>query len=380
MDMKRRDLIGGSFAAALSATLKVQAAGLLPEFLSDAPSRRLRAVRVGAPVPVEDSSGDTWVAAWASDGGLYSPSDDTGGFHRAAHANVAFNRIDGSDPLHLSGKTVNPMQNYGKGGEKGPDGCTWKSSGCTFIDGILYLVVARHMYGEDSGDPHRRQTAQNASIIKSVDFGRTWTRPADVNYRSPMFPGRRFATPYFIEFGREGSGRADVGDYLYALSNNGFWDCGDDMVLGRAARSKIGLLNGSDWEFFTGGNGELASSWTKNMNDAKPVLKEAGRFGMTGAVYLHSHQRYFMIGWFYPAGGGKMKGAATHTTWDFYESPRPWGPWTRIGSYESTPSGYYSPEVCPKFQTSNRVFVFTAGNWNSPPDYRLTVVQLDIVT
>jgi len=195
-----------------------------------------------------------------------------------------------------------------------------------------------------------------------------------------MFPGRRFATPYFIEFGREGWGQANVGDYVYALSNNGFWDCGDDMVLGRVARSKIGLLNGSDWEFYTGGNGGRANSLTKNMNDAKPVLEGAGRFGMTGAVYLHAHQRYFLIGWYYPAGGGKMPGAQRHTAWDFYESPWPWGPWTRIGSYDSQPSGYYSPQVSPKFQTPDKVFVFTAGNWDSPPDYRLTVFPLEIGT
>jgi hypothetical protein len=116
------------------------------------------------------------------------------------------------------------------------------------------------------------------------------------------------------------------------------------------------------------------------MDHAKPILDKPGRFGMTGAVYLHAHQRYFMIGWYYPAGGGKMKGAATHTIWDFYESPHPWGPWNRIGSYDSQPSGYYSPEVCPKFQTADKIYVFAAGNWNSPPDYRLTVFPLEIVT
>jgi hypothetical protein len=114
------------------------------------------------------------------------------------------------------------MTEYGKGGDKGPDGCTWKSSGCTFIDSALYWVVARHEYGETSGDPYRRQPAHNASIIKSLDYGRTWTRPEDVNYQAPMFPGQRFATPYFIEFGHEGSGKANVGEFVYALSNNGF--------------------------------------------------------------------------------------------------------------------------------------------------------------
>jgi hypothetical protein len=272
------------------------------------------------------------------------------------------------------------MQDYGEAGKKGPDGCTWKSSGCTFIDGALYWVVARHEYGETSGDPYRRQPAHNASIIKSTDYGKTWTRPAEENYQSPIFPGSRFATPYFIEFGHEGSSKANVGDYIYALSNNGFWDCGDDVVLGRVERHKIGLLNGSDWEYFTGGNGVLKTSWSKNMDDAKPVLEGERKFGMGGPVYLHAHQRYFMIGWYYPAGGGKMAGAKMHTVWDFYDSPQPWGPWTRIFSYDSQPSGYYTPQVCPKFQTPGKIFVFTAGNWESRLDYRLTVFPVEIGT
>lgn len=375
--MKRRDLIIGSLAAAFSASLKGSASGLLHAFIPRAESRRLRIVSVGTPVPVADNAGDTWVAAWADDDNLYSPSNDTEGFHKLPYSNLYFNRIEGSDPLHLSGETVNRMTGYGKGSEEGPDGCTWKSSGCTSIDGALYWVVARHKYG----DAHHRQMAQNASIIKSTDYGRTWTRPADENYRNPMFPGQRFATPYFIQYGHKGSGRAYTGDYVYAVANNGFWDCGDDMVLGRVERAKIGLLNGSDWEYYSGGNGELKASWSKSMNDAKHILKGERKFGMTGAVYLHEHKRYFMIGWYYPDGGGNItKESKKHTVWDFYESPQPWGPWNRIGVYDSQPSGYYCPGVCPKFQSADKLYVFTAGDWKSPPDYRLTVVPLEIGT
>lgn len=363
----------------LSSALKLDLANSSFASVASRSSVPLRAVDVGVPVPVADSEGDTWAPAWADHGHLYSPSNDSSGFHSAPKANIAFNRIDGRDPHHLSGKTINSMLPYGKESERGPDGCTWKSSGCVCIDGVLYWVIARHRYGEESGDLHRRQTAQNASIIKSVDYGRTWIRSADLNYVAPMFPGRRFATPYFIEFGRNGAAPANVGDYIYAISNNGFWDCGDDMIVGRVARSQIGRLHAADWQFFTGGNGDSAS-WTGDLYRAQPVLSGAGKFGMTGATYLREYQRYLMVGWYYPAGGGKMAGAATHTVWDFYESPRPWGPWTKIGSYDSKPSGYYSPQVCQKFQTGDQVYAFTAGNWGSPKDYRLTVVPLKIRT
>jgi hypothetical protein len=341
-------------------------------------SRPLRGVKIGEPVLLPDNQGDTWIAAWADDDNLYTPSDDTKGFHNAASANIAFNKLTGNDPLKLSGTTVNPMRDYGKDTERGPDGCTWKSTGCTFVDGVLYWAVARHKYGEDSGDPYRRQPAQNASIVKSTDLGRTWTRSARENYDRPTFPGSRFATPYFVEYGHSRANVDNSGQYVYAVSNDGFWDCGSDMVLGRVLRSKIGALNGADWEYFTGGDGMSAAAWTRNMKDANPLIQATRKLGMTGAVYLPARGRYMMIGWYYPAGGGKMKGAETHTIWDFYEAPRPWGPWTKIGSHDSSPQGHYSPEICPKFQTENKVYVLTAGNWNKPEVYRLTIVPVEL--
>src|SRR6266436_1002990 len=48
--------------------------------------------------------------------------------------------------------------------------------------------------------------------------------------------------------------------YVYATSNNGFWDNGDNYILGRVLRSKIGALKAADWTFYQGGDGMLDSS------------------------------------------------------------------------------------------------------------------------
>jgi hypothetical protein len=382
MAMRRRDFVLGSLAASLAANTGVSQSVVSRMFSSRRSSAPLTGVRVGNPVRLAENSGDTWIAAWAGDGNLYSPSNDTKGFHKACSSNLAFNLLEGTDPLQLRGTTVNPMHEYGRDTQLGADGCTWKSSGCIWIDGALYWLVARHKYGEQSGDPWKRQTAQNASIIRSTDLGKSWTRTAQQNYDAPMFPGRRFATPYFIQYGygHRTVTEDNASNYVYATANNGFWDCGDDVVLGRVARSKIALLNERSWEFYTGGDGMKNAAWSPNMNDARTLLAHPRRFGMTGAIYLPSHRRYFMTGWYYPAGGGKMKGACVHTVWDFYESPHPWGPWTQIDSYASTPAGWYSPEVSPRFQAGNRIVALTAGNWNDADSYRLTVVPLELAT
>lgn len=337
----------------------------------------IHSVELGETVAIAESHGDTWAPTSASDGNLYSPSDDTYGFRHATDSNIAFNRLEGADPMRLKGTTVNPMLDYGRSAREDADGCTWKSSGCTFLDGAFYWVVARHEYGQTSGDAQLRQTAANASIIRSSDFGRTWVRSARENMDRPMFPGREFATPYFIHY-PEGRLNDDGADrYVYAISNNGFWDNGDRMILGRVRRSKIAALRGEDWEYYTSGDGLAASAWTRKMGEAKPVLDKPGKLGMTGAVYFPERRRYLLIGWYYPAGGGKAKNACMHTVWDFYEASKPWGPWKQFSSHQFSPQGYYSPQICPKFLSRDRAFIWTAGNWNDPRYYRLTVVPIE---
>ena len=73
--------------------------------------------------------------------------------------------------------------------------------------------------------------------------------------------------------------------YVYALSNNGFWDNGDNLILGRVERSKIAKLNGADWEFYRGGGMEDAA-WSADRDRAKCVLDAPGKLGMTGAVFI----------------------------------------------------------------------------------------------
>ncbi len=299
--------------------------------------------------------------------------------HKAVDSNIAFNRFSGSHPVKLTGITVNAMSEYGRETEKGPDGCSWKSSGCSYIDGAFYWVVARHKYGEESGDSFRRQTAANASIIRSTDLGRTWTRSAKQNMEQPLFPGRRFATPYFIQYGLREVSEDGADRFVYAVSNNGFWDNGDEMILGRVSRKKLAALQSSDWEYYSGGDGSRGFAWAKNVDEAKPVIHAPGKLGMTGAVYVPFRRRYLMVTWYYPAGGGKMKGAFSETMWNFYEAPRPWGPWTSIGSSKRfTPGGFYCPEICPKFLTADRAYIWTAGNWNDPRSYKLHIVPATI--
>jgi hypothetical protein len=349
----------------------------------------IHSITVGEVHPLDASGGDTWDLAWTRQNSIYTPSNDSAGIHLGGNNNLRFNKVTGDDPAKLDGLTVNPMDEYGITGASMGDNCTWKSSGCMALDGVLYWLIARHQYGGDQTvDYDKRQKAHGSSFIKSTDNGRTWSGTPQEHKDHPMFPGTRFATPYFIQYGQDGhEAWADGSDkYVYALSNNGFWDNGDYVILGRCLRSKMPELNGADWQFYTTGDGAADSAWTSNVRDAMPVVCHPDHLGMTRAVYLPKHQCYLMIGWYYPAGGGKMEmsdglteAAHVKTNWDFYVAPHPWGPWRVVGSHTWTPQGYYTPGICPKFNSADEstVWAFTAGDWTSPY-YKLTAVQLFI--
>ncbi len=180
----------------------------------------IRQITAGKPDLIAASSGDSWDPTQGPDGRYYAASNDTAGFHGGDRNNVNFNVVEADG---LSGATVNRMPEYGKQGEEKEDGRTWKTSGCYCVDGVLYLVAGRHCYGDESGDVRKRQTVINASILKSADFGKTWTRSESENYHDPMFPSD-FCTPYFIHYGQDGAA-PDVDNaqqYIYAVSNNGF--------------------------------------------------------------------------------------------------------------------------------------------------------------
>ena len=311
--------------------------------------------------------GDVWTTTWADDGKNYSVCDDTLGIHKGEISsndegviptNLAYVRFDSLNPDQVEGITVNHMLDYGKLCTIVPigctDGCCWKACGTACVDGVLYATVSRHGYGHTTaGDVHYRQTAHNASVIKSLDYGQTWARSAEDNYFHPMFRGGIFANPFFIDYGQNYSLKAHGSDrYVYAVSNSFYWDNGDRMLLARVSRKAIGELNPAHWQFYSGGNGEEDGSWTREIEKTKPIIELLGKCSMTGAVYIAPLDRYIMIQWYYASGSGKneavakengLENAGQHTFWDFHESPTPWGPWNHFHTEEFREEGYYNP-------------------------------------
>ena len=339
-------------------------------------------VQLGTPAYF-DYGGDSWDPTWAQDDDLYAAVNDGAGFGTLKR-NIGFNKISGDNPLTLTGQLQNIMDDYGEiNAPIATDGRNWKSGGSIAIDGMLYMSVGMDRY-VDAGYGGR-QTRINASIIKSSDHGLHWSRPMKDNRDRPMFPGMRFATPFFIHFGKEyAAATVDNADrFVYATSNNGFWDNGDSYIVGRVPRSKISALNAADWTFYKGGDGMRDSSWTKDMSNAALIIKAPGQCGESGVTYLPALKRYVMAAWYYPIGNGHA-GKIEATEFAFYESPKPWGPWRRVKTFPIQPQGWYIPRVLAKFQSPAgrdlQAFIAVAGDWRNPVYYRYTMVPVRFVT
>jgi hypothetical protein len=315
------------------------------------------------------SYGDTWDPFWADDGALYAFNCDGRGFGLTG-MNLAFNKLSGDTLDALVGSQINPMSEFGKSGQKGPDNATWKACGQECIDGVFYAFVSRNTYGNDSHDPLIRQTAMNASLIKSIDRGCTWTRDAQENYDRPMWPGGSFGAPFFVHYGRNGGQVEQDGatQYVYACSTNGFWNDGDTLILGRVLRSQLSRLNSADWEYLSAPDGSATSSWSRSLNHVMPILDRPGRCGQTPITFVPELGLYLLVSWY---------NTATMIRWfepnrmryDFYQAPHPWGPWTPAGSADDSFLGpgwhMYGPSICAAFQQRRgddiELSLFTSG-------------------
>ncbi|MFZ0189564.1 MAG: hypothetical protein WAL72_21765 [Streptosporangiaceae bacterium] len=350
------------------------------------------------------TTGDTWFNTWADDGNIYATSDDSQGFLgtcKVTGGNVVVNELNGNDPSELRSPFVNCMTSYGVGQQRGiyHDGRTWKNIGIIAVDGTLYLAVARQVDGA-GGYPVGFQPSDDVSIIKSTDHGRTWTNSFgttnDPNGAAPppdrsgpgaaaMFPGTTFATPAFIQYGRDdnAASTADGGDrYVFAISNDGFAYDGSHYILGRVPRSKIGDLHAADWRFYTGpagGNGMNPANWSGNASKATHILAAPHQLSQASVQYIQALHSYVLASSYFPFDASwPSEGAGQHTIWAFYEAPHPWGPWTRFfsepatecyfGCSTSVSLGWYDPAFVSKFITMHGLgnVVLTAADFGAP--------------
>jgi hypothetical protein len=377
--MHRRKFISVSTFALLGLPA-LRATGASAEEPERRPSK-LRAT-IGNGTAVRGLHGDTWTTAWADDGELYAVADDSFGLKsKPINSNLAIFRLSGP-PRALQIETINDMSPYGHQTSLLEDGASWKGSGLTCIGGVLYLAVSRHLYMDA---PYGWiQQSWDASLVKSDDHGKTWSAAPQLG--RAMFPGRLFSNPYFVQYGRDGAAGPDDSDrFVYATSNDGVWNNGNSMTLGRVARSRIDRLDPADWEFVHRFDKAGAPVWGPRHDNAIATFRSPGRTSMAGIQYNAALGLYMLPQWYYPdLGDPAPERRWQHSRFEFYSAQEPWGPWTLFHSQDFSPQGYYTPGIPGKFISDDglRAWILASGDFypssDGNPFYTINMLPLSL--
>ena len=240
--------------------------------------------------------------------------------------------------------------------------------------------TAQTAFGGKSSDPYLRQTVNNMSLIKSTDKGLTWARGVKANYNRPLWTSPKFSTAAFIKYGPNGSATTqdDQDKYVYAISNDGYWNCGCHFYLGRVLRSKIVDLKAADWQYYSHGN------WSGRIGNVTPIAGFPNgqmKCTMGSPIWLAGIRKYVTVTWYDPGTTAKWH-YPENVTFAFYQADHPWGPWSYvgeksccdfIGDTKQRISRWYGPSLSPRFITANpdgsvtAILTFSGQLWTDTP-------------
>jgi CubicO group peptidase (beta-lactamase class C family) len=234
-------------------------------------------------IVIKAKGSDNWPLTWGDDDSIYTSYGDGWGFEPLIKPKLSmgFARVLGP-PENFTAENIRSQSGERSGdGRKGP-----KSSGMLMVDGLLYMWV--------------RNTG-NAELWWSPDHATTW--------RQAFRFTESFATPCFLNFGRNYAGARD--NFVYAYSQDGpdAYQPDDQMILARAPKDRV--RDRSAWEFYAG------DSWTQDIAACRPVLRFPRRCERSDAVYNPGLKRYLLAVGYGHTGG-----------WGIFDASEPWGPWS----------------------------------------------------
>jgi len=340
-----------------------------------------------------NSCGDIWSWTWADDDNIYIFGGDLAEIEGKIGQSI---KVEGIPPNHkciaLGNKLTTGNWPLRRSFLDNTD--YWAMPcGSICMDGRIYLFVNKNLENGEQWEKKRNsvgilaphyphyQPVSKAYLLYSDNYGVTWI--GDAKDRDPEFFPHKFAWPTFINFGKNYENARD--NYVYATSNDGYWDNGRNCYLGRVPRFKI--FDRDYWEFYVGMSDDTPI-WTKDLDKAVPIFSDPNRnfppsseFGHIGSfeiTYNRGLKRYLMLIWSYAYENGfeervDVKREEDHPYFcgseiQIYESDEPWGPWSLVHNEYNfgSPAGY-NPRFPTKWMSPDgRVcWMLYSGNWQN---------------
>ncbi len=329
------------------------------------------------------SDGDLWANCWADDNAVYATNGDGRGFSSEPFKDIVVNRIDGTPETGITGEKLAEADQVGTIWAD-PNQYNRKPTGMVCVGGVLYLAYQDLKTGTNAFDD-----VPNASISRSDDHGKTWQKTS-----AAMFTDHRFTTIFFLDFGKNSENAQPAlgpvdGKYVYAYGLDWNWRSSGsgtvpdpvDLYLARVPQDAV--QDRSKWTFFAGADAAGRPQWTSRIEDKQAVLHDPTRryldtrpgnsgnlpvISQGGVLYNKALNRYIYTSW-------------TDPSFEFYESPTPWGPWKRFLYFNEglvpwyqmsdkthTPkNGGYATTIPSKFVSADGQDMWVQSNWWSAP-------------
>ena len=314
---------------------------------------------------------DTYPLTWADNDLIYSSGGDP--VSEKKNNGLEFLSIDGT-PDNYKITVINEMPNF-----LGWGGHGLKPTGMLSCKGVLYLFA--HNLGKRTNENNEKCHGYDAQIFMSKDYGKTWFPDIKIVENSPMFPGRDFGSPCFVNYGKDNAGASD--GFVYALSGEG-WANGNYLKVGRVPADSI--MDISAWEFISKFTSGKKPVWVRNYKSAIPVLKDSGFLGYPECVYIKSLKRYLLLGWRFKLERPDKYSPDDGSELAIYESPQPWGPFALVAKmdWETPEVTPYNPRLPLKWFDNDKLegYLLFSGSWRnggSSEFYRVQVRKFKLV-
>jgi hypothetical protein len=265
---------------------------------------------------------DLWPCTWAADSNTYCAWGDGGGFDgdsdNEGRVSLGFARIEGTpDAGGFRGRNV-----WGDAPDYAEQKATFGGKVGTLIsvDGALYAYG--HLWTHaNSPDPiHQGGVGPVQRLIWSKDLGNSWH----------IAPWENEFIGSFLNFGRDNAGAPDGFVYIY------YKRAADlaHVFLSRVPKDQLGNdpATSGAFEYLTGVDIRgRPRSWSTSQVDASPVFSDPA--GADVLVVYNAPLRRFLLSSSHNPGGTAATASAGQV--GLFEAPRPWGPWSTVGYYDT---------------------------------------------
>ena len=241
---------------------------------------------------------DTWYLQSASDGHLYSCWTDgtIEGFD--TNSNIRSNavgqaRITGNDPLNLK------IDNLGR---MWAGGTNYYPCVSLIVDDTFYIGTynAFNHEGYFNGFRYSKNWNHYTANTEPNWINQYWTNAIDEDGNFFNEKGKaKFRTVHAVNFAKNNKakdGRIYLSAHGYSSGkgkNN--WDKGDAIYLCRTFANTKSITTAESYEFFAGHDKNGESTWTNNVDDAKPILDWPNHLGSEGITYFPEMNKYILM-------------------------------------------------------------------------------------